>query len=220
MSSPTDRTEKHEDPSAYAPKWVRDSNRKSHEAPRMPEANLPPHSEQSVPENAAASDQARAHRAVDTTFTREARLPSRDWRSRAESEVSEDDEEPSLKLPRSLDPQFLREPPRAPRLRGPLTALGGLAIAGAIGAAIALLATGKVPSELNKTLGFGGDKATVASKPAGAPQKTPEQLAMPAAQLPIASADPRPIGEDLARVASVQGATERAPTVRGVTDNE
>jgi ABC-type branched-subunit amino acid transport system substrate-binding protein len=182
----------------------------------MPEANFPLHSEQSVPENAPASDQARAHRPLDTTFTREARLPRRDWRSRVEGELPEGDEDASLKLPRSLDPQFLREPPRAPRGRGRLAALGGLAIAGAIGAAIALFATGKLPSELNKMLGVGGDKATIASKPAGDPKKTPEQLAMPA----VASADPRPIGEDLARVASVRGAVERAPTIRGLTDTE
>jgi hypothetical protein len=68
MSSPVDENGKRDDPSTYAPKRVRDSNREgSHEGPRMPEGAR---SEQSIPENAPANDQARAHRALDTTFTR------------------------------------------------------------------------------------------------------------------------------------------------------
>jgi ABC-type branched-subunit amino acid transport system substrate-binding protein len=113
-----------------------------------------------------------------------------------------------LSLARSLGPQFLRDPPRAPRALGWLAALGGFVIAGVIGAAIALFATGKLPSELNKMLGLGADKATVASKLAGDTLKAPEQLSSPADR----------IGEQ-ARVAAV-GTTERAPTTRGVTDTE
>ena len=167
MSSPIEGSGKDDDHSAYAPKWVRDSNReRSHEGPRMPEAaNFPPRSEQSVPENAPANDQARAHRPLDTTFTRDARLPSRAWRSRAESELPEGDEEP--RMPRSLDPQFLRDPPSAPRALGRLAAVLGLIIAASVGAAIALFATGKLPSELNKMLGLSADNKTIASKPAG-----------------------------------------------------
>src|SRR5690242_18930104 len=89
-------------------------------------------------------------------------------------------------------------------------------MAGAMGAAIALVATGRLPSTMEKMLGVDGDKAAVASKPAGDPKKTPDQPAVPA----VASADPRPIGEDMAPAASVRGATERAPTIRGVTDTE
>ena len=61
-------------------------------------------------------------------------------------------------MPRSLDPQNLRDPPRAPRALGRLAAAGGLIIAASVGAAIALFATGKLPSELNKMLGLSADK--------------------------------------------------------------
>jgi hypothetical protein len=193
MSSPVDGPEK------YAPKWVRDSNRER--------------SEQPVPEKGPASDEARAHRPLDKTFTREARLTHRARNLRAESELG--DEEP--RMPRSLDPQSLRDPPRAPRALGRLAAAGGLIIAASVGAAIALFATGKL-SESNKLLGLSTDKTAVVSRPAGDTLKMPEQPAVPATQ--PAPTDPRAISEDSSRVAAVRSATERAPTIRGVTDNE
>ena len=221
MSSPTDRTGKHDDHLAYAPKWARDPNReRSHESPSTAEGEFPQHSEQSVSKEGLISDQARAHRPLDTPSLREARLASRPWRPLAESELPEDSEQPPLHMPRSLDPEFLRDPPPAPRALGRLAALGGLAIAASIGAAIALFATGKLPSELNKMLGLSTDRTAVVSKVAGDTSKIPEQPSSPAAQPAIASTDARPIGEDSTRVASVRGASERAPTVRGVTDNE
>jgi branched-chain amino acid transport system substrate-binding protein len=219
MSSPTDRNEKGDDPSAYAPKWVRDSNReRSHENPSTAEGEFSQHSEQSVSKEGLIRDQARAHRPLDTASLREARLASRAWRARAGSEMPEDGEQPPLHMPRSLDPQFVREPPPAPRALGRLAALAGLVIAASIGAAIALFVTGKLPPELNKMLGLSTDKTAVVSK-VGDTSKTPEPSS-PAAQPVIASTDPRPTSEDPARVASVRGATERAPTIRGVTDNE
>src|SRR5262249_50619327 len=67
MSSPTDRPDKPDDHLAYAPKWVRDSNREgSHETPSIAEGELPQHSEQSVPKEGLISNQARAHRPLDT----------------------------------------------------------------------------------------------------------------------------------------------------------
>ena len=217
MSSPTDENGKRDDHSAYAPKWVRDSNREtSQESPSIGEDKFHQRSEQSFPEKGPASDQGRAHRPFDTTFTRDARLTPRAWSRRAETELPEGDEEPPLRMPRPLDPQFLRDPPRAPRAVGRLATVAGLIIAASVGAAIALFATGKLPSELNKMLGLSADNTTVASKLATDPSKGSEQASSPAA----ASTEPRPIGENPARVASVRGATERAPTVRGVTDNE
>src|SRR5215510_13943570 len=141
MSSPVDGNGKRDDPSAYAPKWVRESNREgSRENTTIGEDKYPQQSGQSVPEKAPASDQARSHRPFDTTFTRE---PQRAWRARAESELPEGDEEP--RMPRSLDPRFLRDPPRAPRAPravGRLATVAGLIIAASVGAAIALFATG------------------------------------------------------------------------------
>jgi ABC-type branched-subunit amino acid transport system substrate-binding protein len=98
--------------------------------------------------------------------------------------------------------------------------VGGLIIAASVGAAIALFATGKLPSGLNKMLGLSADNTTVVSKLATDPSKTPEQASSTVAQPTITTTEPRPIGEDLARVTSARSATERAPTIRGVTDNE
>jgi branched-chain amino acid transport system substrate-binding protein len=213
MSSPVEGNEKHHDHSAYPPKWMRDSDpERSHEGPRMPEARLfPAHSDQAVPENAPA----RAHRSLDTTFARAARFPQRASSPRAASEPREGDERPPLHMPRSLDPQFLRAPPRTSRAVGGLAAAAGLIIAASIGAGIALFATGNLPSEMNKILGFG---ANTASKLAGGTKKPAEEPGLAAAQPAITWADPRPIGEK-ARVVSV-GATERAPTIRGVIDDQ
>src|SRR5262249_54377085 len=206
MSSPVDENGKRNDPSAYAPKWVRDSNREgSRENTSIGGDKYPQQSEQSVPEKAPASDEARSHRPFDTTFSREGRLTHRARNLRAKSELG--DEEP--RMPRSLDPQFLRDPPRTSRALGRLAVVLSLIIAASVGAAIALFATGKLPSELNKMLG----------KPAGDTKITREQPGLATAQPAIASTE-RPNSEDLARVAPVRGATERAPTTRGVTDNE
>jgi hypothetical protein len=70
--------------------------------------------EQSFSEKDPA-DQARAHRPLDTTFTRDARLTPRARSRRAESELPEGDDEPPLHIPRSLQPEFLKERPPAPR---------------------------------------------------------------------------------------------------------
>src|SRR6266566_1679148 len=150
MSSPTDRPDKPDD--------------------QIAEGEFPQRNEQSVPKEGPISDQARAHRPLDTASLRET------------------------------------EPSPAPRALGRLAVLAGLVIAASIGAAIALFATGKFPSEFNKMLGLSADKTAVVSSPASETLKTPEQLSSPAA----ASTDPRPIGEDTARAASVRDASERA----------
>ena len=213
MSSPVDENEKRDDPSAHAPKLVHDSNREgSHENTSIAEDSYPQQSEQSVPEKVPASDQARSHRPFDTTLSGEARLTRRTWSPRVKSEFPERDKE------RSPDPQFLRDPPSASRALGRLAAVLGFITAASVGAAIALFATGKLPSELNRMLGLSADNMTLASKPADT-KITREQLGLATAQPVIASTE-RPSGEDLASVASARSATERAPTTRGVTDNE
>jgi branched-chain amino acid transport system substrate-binding protein len=225
MSSPTDRPDKPGDHLAYAPKWVRDSNREgSHETPSIAAGESPRHSEQSVPKEGLMSDQARAHPPLDAASLtaslrsiREARLAPRARRPLAKRELPEGSEQPPLHLPRSLDPEFVRKPPPAPRALGRLAVLASLAIAASIGAAIALFATGKLPSEL---LGLSADKTAAVSRPASDTLNTPEQPSSLAARPPTASTDPRPIAEDTAPAAVVRDASERAPTIRGVTDNE
>ena len=177
MSSPID---KHDEPSAYAPKWMRDRNQEErYEFPSVAQTEFPQHNESGLP------------------------------------------------LPRSLNPEFVSEPLPAPRRTGRLAAVGGLTIAAFVGAAIALLTTGKFSSEFNKVLGLSADKTAALSRFAGEtlntpePQRnTPEPRSSPAEPLTIASTDPRPIGEDPGRIASVRAVTERARPVRGVTDNE
>ena len=116
-------------------------------------------------------------------------------------------------MSRSPDPRFLRDSPRVPRALGRLAAVGGLIIAASVGAAIALFATGKLPFELNKP-------TAVVSRPAGDNLKTPERRTVTPAQPALASTELGVISEEPSRVASVRSATERAPTIRGVTDNE
>src|SRR5262249_9608017 len=99
MSSPIEGNEKHHDHSAYAPKWVRDRER-TNESPGIVEGKFPQRSEQSFPEKGLGSDQARANRPLDTTFSREALTTRRTWSRRAENEVPEGDEKP-LWLPRT-----------------------------------------------------------------------------------------------------------------------
>jgi ABC-type branched-subunit amino acid transport system substrate-binding protein len=98
--------------------------------------------------------------------------------------------------------------------------VGGLIIAASVGAAIALFATGKLPSGLNKMLGLSAHNTTIVSKLATDPPKTPEQASSTAAQPTITPTEQRPIGDDLPRVTSARSASERAPTIHGVTDNE
>jgi ABC-type branched-subunit amino acid transport system substrate-binding protein len=207
MSSPTDKTGKHDDHLAYAPKWARDRNHKRrHEAPGIAEGEFSQHNEQSFPKEGLISDQARAYRPLDPTSLREARLAPRARRPLAEGELPEDSDQPPLHRPRSLDPEFLREPPPAPRALARLAVLAGLAIAASIGAALALFITGKFPSEFSKVLELSTDKTAVVSKFADDALKTSEQVNSSATR-PPASTDPRPIGEDSA-------------PARGVTDNE
>ena len=191
MSSPVDGNGKRGDPSAYAPKWVRDSNREGSR-----ENTTFQQSEQSVPEKAPASDQARAHRPLDAASLtaslrslREARVAPRARRPLAEREPPEGSEQPPLHMPRSLDPEFVRKPPPAPRALGRLATLAGLVIAASIGAAIALFATGKLPSEL-LGLSAGKTAAVSRSRPAGDTLGTPEQPSSLAARPPTASTDP------------------------------
>src|SRR5262245_32133869 len=130
-----------------------------------------------------------------------------------------------LRMPRSLDPEPLREPPPAPAALGRLAALGGLTIAALAGAAIALLVMAKLPSEWSKMLGINTDKTELGSKTefssrfAADTLKAPETQSTPAGP-PLASAEPRAVDQYPARAASARGAGEGNPSIRGVTDKE
>src|SRR5262249_23388499 len=140
MSSPVDGNGKRDDPSAYAPKWVRDANREESRGNTTLGDDKYPQQSQSVPEKAPASDQAGSHRLANTPCGREPGLPPRARNPPTESERG--DEAP--RIPRSWAPRFKRAPPRASRALGRLAVAGGLIIAASVGAAIALFATGKL----------------------------------------------------------------------------
>jgi branched-chain amino acid transport system substrate-binding protein len=158
------------------------------------------------------------------------------------------DEPPPSFLRRSLDPEIVHLPQRArspdpetvdfpqpsPRRLGWLIA-GGFIIAAALGAVIGLLATdelrsifGNAPKSSTKTIELTSrsdtSKMPVSSptdRPAIAP--TAPQATQPSsstASVPVAPMVAQPTNEAPARVATVGGASEPAPTVRGITDSE
>jgi ABC-type branched-subunit amino acid transport system substrate-binding protein len=230
MSSPSERPE-NDNYLEYAPKWARDPNhQKRHESPSIAEGELPQPNEQSLPEEDLASDQPRLHRPRDTTSLREPRLGPRAGRPPTEGQLPKAGqlrspfERDHLRVPRSLDPEILREPPPAPPILGRLAALAGLIIAALAGAAIALFITAKFPSEWSKMLGLNTDKTEVSSKTefgsrfAADTVKAPEQQSSPASP-PVVSTTPA-VEEHPARTASARETREGTPSVRGVTDNE
>jgi branched-chain amino acid transport system substrate-binding protein len=138
-------------------------------------------------------------------------------------------------LRRSLDPEIVDSPQPPPRRLGRFAVSGGLIIAAALGAVIGLLATdelrsifGNAPKSSTKTIELTSrsdtSKMPVSSptdRPAIAP--TAPQATQPSsstASVPVAPMVAQPTNEAPARVATVGGASEPAPTVRGITDSE
>jgi hypothetical protein len=74
-----------------------------------------------------------------------------------------------------MPPVLPSEVYHTPATAGDCICAAKLIIAASVGAAIALFATGKLPSELNKTLGLNAETMTLASKPAGDTKITREQ---------------------------------------------
>ncbi len=196
MSSPDDN-ERSDDPpnSDYAPKWARDSYRQG--SPDSAKGERPP---------------SFLRRSLDPEIVQ---LPQR---------------------ARSLDPETVDFPQPSPRRLGWLTA-GGFIIAAALGAVIGLLATGELRSIFGNAPGSSTKTIELTSRSDNS--KTPEQESLPAtglaiaptapqttqpssptASLPIAPTVAQPAKEAPARLATVGGASEPAPTVRGITDSE
>jgi branched-chain amino acid transport system substrate-binding protein len=138
-------------------------------------------------------------------------------------------------LRRSLDPEIVDSPQPPPRRLGRFAVGGGLIIAAALGAVIGLLATdelrsifGNEPKSSTKTIELTSrsdtSKMPVSSptdRPAIAP--TAPQATQPSSSTasdPVAPMVAQPTNEAPARVATVGGASEPAPIVRGITDSE
>src|SRR5690242_18655088 len=118
---------------------------------------------------------------------------------------------------RSLDPETVDFPQPSPRRLGWLIA-GGFIIAAALGAVIGLLATDELRSIFSKAPG--SSTKTIELTSSSDNSKVPEQVSSPADRLPIAPTAPQAANEAPARLATVGGASEPAPTIRGVTDSE
>jgi ABC-type branched-subunit amino acid transport system substrate-binding protein len=137
---------------------------------------------------------------------------------------------------RSLDPETVDFPQPSPRRLGWLTA-GGFIIAAALGAVIGLLATGELRSIFGNAPGSSTKTIELTSRSDNS--KTPEQVSSPTDRLAIAPTAPQatqpssptvslpiaptvaqPAKEAPARLATVGGVSEPAPTVRGITDSE
>ena len=197
MSSPDDNERSDDFPNSdYAPKWTRDSYRQG--SPDTAKDEPPP---------------SFLRRSLDPEIVP---LPHR---------------------ARSLDPETVDVPQPAPRRFGWFAASAGLIIAAALGAVIGLLATGELRSIFGNAPG--SSTKTIELTSSSDNSKMPEQVSSPTdrlaiaptapqatqpssptASVPIAPTVAQPANEAPARLATVGGASEPAPTIRGVTDSE
>ena len=138
-------------------------------------------------------------------------------------------------LRRSLDPEIVDSPQPPPRRLGRFAVSGGLITAAALGAVIGLLATdelrsifGNAPKSSTKTIEL-TSRSDTSKMPVSSPTDRPAiaptapqatQLSSSTTSVPVAPMVAQPTNEAPARVATVGGASEPAPTVRGITDSE
>jgi branched-chain amino acid transport system substrate-binding protein len=143
------------------------------------------------------------------------------WAGTAEGEPSRQRERSSSKRDlshprRSLDPEIVYLPQPPSRLRR-FALSAGFVVAIALGVVIGLLVTGEFQSIFKDTLGYGTKTTEFTGR---FDSKTPQQASSPTAGLLIAPTAPQSANGTPARVATVGGTNEPAPTVRGVTDSE
>jgi branched-chain amino acid transport system substrate-binding protein len=197
MSSPDDNERSDDFPNSdYAPKWTRDSYRQG--SPDAAKDEPPP---------------SFLRRSLDPEIVP---LPHR---------------------ARSLDPETVDVPQPTSWRLGWFAASGGFIVAAVLGALIGLLATGELRSIFGNAPGSSTKTIELTSRSDNS--KTPEQVSpptdrlaiaptapqptqpnSPTASLPIAPTVAQPAKETPARLATVGGASEPAPTIRGITDSE
>ena len=232
MSSASDRNNKSEDLSSFAPKWARDPGLRERlpEASRLAAAEFPEHG-QSVDE-APPIAPSMGRRAGDVSDLRAARAaahgsrrPSADETpARDEIFASEESATDLHRISRSLDPTIMREPPRRAATRGLLAFFGASAVAAAVVAVALLFIGGKLSFEWNNAGSSTSDANSGPRVVAKGPQEPerpaqPEQRPAPAVQVANASAD-RPTAEEVPSTTPVRKAMEAAPVIRGVSENE
>ena len=202
MSSPDDNERSDDSPNSdYAPKWTRDIYRQG--SPDGDKGESPP----------SKRDLTHLRRSLDPEIVQ--------LRHRA----------------RSLDPETVDFPQPSPRRLGWFAVSGGLIIAAALGAVIGLLATGELRSIFGNAPGSSTKTIELTSRSDNS--KMPEQVSSPTDRLAIAPTAPQatqpssptvslpiaptvaqPAKDAPARLATVGGASEPAPTIRGITDSE
>jgi hypothetical protein len=143
------------------------------------------------------------------------------WAGSAEGEPSRQRERSSSKRDlshsrRSLDPEIVNFPQPRSRLRR-FAHSAGFVVAVALGVVIGLLVTGDFRSIVEDTLGYSTKTTEFTGR---FDSKTPQQASSPTTGLVIAPTAPQSANGTPARVATVGGTNEPAPTVRGVTDSE
>jgi ABC-type branched-subunit amino acid transport system substrate-binding protein len=178
----------------------------------------------SSPDNVERSDSERADSAPNLDYAPKWAGDYRQGRARgAEGGPSKAGERLSFKRDlsqrrRSLDPESVhfRQPP-PPRF-GRFATGAGFIIAVAVGLVIGLFVTGELPSIFGETPRFSTKMNELTSRLSHS--KSPEQASSPATGVVIAPTDQQSANEAPARMATVGGTSEPAPTVRGVTEGE
>jgi branched-chain amino acid transport system substrate-binding protein len=222
MSNPTDDTDKNDDHLKYAPKWARE--RHYNGSPSIAGGEFPQHSEQSSPAEDLSTSRIRVSLQPDAGTVRDAQRASVVRRPLGQGQRLDNAEPPISErelfdLQHSLIPEFLKEPWPTSRSRRGLTVKIFLSLAGAmVGAAFLLYITNAWPGRSNKLPGVTIDKTALMSHFSPDTQKIPARIGSASASVVTVSAPPP--GGMPARVASVGGANESAPTIRGVTTSE
>jgi branched-chain amino acid transport system substrate-binding protein len=222
MSNPTDDTDKNDDHLKYAPKWARE--RHYNGSPSIAGGEFPQHSEQSSPAEDLSTSRIRVSLQPDAGTVRDAQRAPVVRRPLGQGQRLDNAEPPISErelfdLQHSLIPEFLKEPWPTSRSRRGLTVKIFLSLAGAmVGAAFLLYITNAWPGRSNKLPGVTIDKTALMSHFSPDTQKIPARIGSASASVVTVSAPPP--GGMPARVASVGGANESTPTIRGVTTSE
>ena len=217
MSNASDRNQRVED---FAPKWARDPTLRERR-PDAARADFGESAERSEPIGEAPPLAPSAARR-DTGGSRVAP-------GAASGETFEPEEDGVTDFPRisrSLDPTFMREPPRRAPTRGLFAFLGASAVAAAVLAVVILFIGGKVSFESSKAGSSAVDPNSapkIVAKDLEPDQRQPAAVQVASAapvQVANAATDPRPGEQELPASTPVRKAIEAAPLIRGVSENE
>ena len=223
MSNPTDDTEKDDNHLKYAPKWARD--RHYNGSPSIAGDEFSQHDEQSFPAEDLSTDRIRVPLQPDAGIVRDTQRAPIVRRPLGEGHRLDNREPPIserelLDLQHSLIPEFLKKPWPTPRTRKWRALKVCLAVMAAmVGAAILLLITDQLPGLSRKLPGLAANTTEFMTQFSGDAPKISKGTNV-APGVSTTTAAPRFPNSVPARVASVGGANESTPSIRGVTNSE